>query len=287
MIRSEKRTGTSRESRRELETLLEFLRPGDTLVVTRIDRLARSVADLQDIVRTLKSKFVSLKATDQPIDTASAAGNAFLDMLGVFAEFETSLRKERQMEGIAPTSSRGSLLTGRRASSIPLLLGHRTEKPCRQPSQTHGSRRRFRIIGIRHSGSSTDQMSSLTDKGHRLDHEVSLQCAGRRVAGADTNDYPAGVQRTGRPDRIRRFVARTCPYVRGNPAAYCRQRLRAARQGTVIASGAMIIENIHLMFIMAELFSPEWVESSSGKSGGKPERQRRFSWQHAKLPMGM
>src|SRR6202790_4623792 len=40
------------------------------------------------------------------------------------------------------------------------------------------------------------------------------------------------------PDRIRRFVARTCPYVRGNPAAYCRQRLRAVRQGTVIASGA-------------------------------------------------
>src|SRR5665811_1016968 len=72
---------------------------------------------------------------------------------------------------------------------------------------------------------------------HRLDHEVSLQGAGRRVAGADTNGYPAGVQRTGRPDRIRRFVARTCPYVRGNSAAYCRQRLRAARQGTVIASG--------------------------------------------------
>src|SRR6202521_2465771 len=73
---------------------------------------------------------------------------------------------------------------------------------------------------------------------HRLDHEVSLQGAGRRVAGADTNDYPAGVQRTGRPDRIRRFVARTCPYVRGNPAAYCGQRLRAARQGTLIASGS-------------------------------------------------
>src|ERR1019366_1778219 len=61
---------------------------------------------------------------------------------------------------------------------------------------------------------------------------------GRRVAGANSNDYPAGVQGTWRPDRIRRFVARTCPYVRGNPAAYCRQRLRAARQGTLIASGA-------------------------------------------------
>src|ERR1700737_4754312 len=73
---------------------------------------------------------------------------------------------------------------------------------------------------------------------HRLDHEVSLQGAGRRVAGADTNDYPTAVQRTWRPDRLRRFVARTCPYVRGNPAAYCGQRLRAARQGTLIASGA-------------------------------------------------
>jgi len=115
IIRSEKRTGTTRESRRELETLLEFLRPGDTLVVTRIDRLARSVADLQDIVRTLKSKSVSLKATDQPIDTASAAGKAFLDMLGVFAEFETSLRKERQMEGIAKAKAAGAY-KGRRPS---------------------------------------------------------------------------------------------------------------------------------------------------------------------------
>ena len=115
IIRSEKRTGTTRESRRELETLLEFLRPGDTLVVTRIDRLARSVADLQDIVRTLKSKSVSLKATDQPIDTASAAAKAFLDMLGVFAEFETSLRKGRQMEGIAKAKAAGAY-KGRRPS---------------------------------------------------------------------------------------------------------------------------------------------------------------------------
>jgi DNA invertase Pin-like site-specific DNA recombinase len=115
IIRSEKRTGTTRESRRELETLLEFIRPGDTLVETRIDRLARSVADLQDIVRALKSKSVSLKATDQPIDTASAAGKAFFDMLGVFAEFETSLRKERQMEGIAKAKAAG-VYKGRRPS---------------------------------------------------------------------------------------------------------------------------------------------------------------------------
>lgn len=106
-IRSEKRTGTSRDGRTELRTLLDFLRAGDTLVVTRIDRLARSIADLQDIVRELKGKGVGLRATEQPIDTSTAAGKAFLDMLGVFAEFETNLRRERQAEGIAKAKAAG------------------------------------------------------------------------------------------------------------------------------------------------------------------------------------
>lgn len=93
--------------RAELSNLLDFIRSGDTLVVTRIDRLARSIGDLQDIVRTLKSKGAALRATEQPIDTGTAAGKAFLDMLGVFAEFETNLRRERQMEGIALAKAKG------------------------------------------------------------------------------------------------------------------------------------------------------------------------------------
>ena len=107
VIRSEKVSGTSRQGRDELRTLLELIRAGDTLVVTRIDRLARSIGDLQDIVRELKAKGAILKATEQPIDTSSAAGKAFLDMLGVFAEFETNLRRERQMEGISAAKARG------------------------------------------------------------------------------------------------------------------------------------------------------------------------------------
>jgi DNA invertase Pin-like site-specific DNA recombinase len=67
-------------------------------MVTRIDLLARSVGDLQDIVRTIKIRGASLKATEQPIDTGTAAGKCFLDMLAVFAEFETNLRRERQLE---------------------------------------------------------------------------------------------------------------------------------------------------------------------------------------------
>jgi DNA invertase Pin-like site-specific DNA recombinase len=85
--------------------VLDFLREGDVLMVTRIDRLARSIGDLQDIV----------KATEQPIDTSTAAGKCFLDMLGVFAEFETNLRRERQLEGIAKAKAAG-VYKGRPAS---------------------------------------------------------------------------------------------------------------------------------------------------------------------------
>jgi DNA invertase Pin-like site-specific DNA recombinase len=107
VIRAEKRSGTSTEGRAELQTVLDFLRKGDVLMVTRIDRLARSIGDLQDIVRALKAKGVALKATEQPIDTGTAAGKCFLDMLGVFAEFETNLRRERQLEGIAKAKAAG------------------------------------------------------------------------------------------------------------------------------------------------------------------------------------
>src|SRR5437660_10479485 len=112
-IRSEKVSGTTREGRTELAILLDFSRDGDTLVVTRIDRLARSIGDLQDIVRALRAKGAVLKAAEQPIDTSTAAGKCFLDMLGVFAEFETNLRRERQMEGIVKAKAAG-VYKGRR-----------------------------------------------------------------------------------------------------------------------------------------------------------------------------
>ena len=101
--------------RPELELLLGSTRKSDELVVTRVDRLARSIGDLQDIVRGLKAKGVALRATEQPIDNTTAAGKCFLDMLGVFAEFETNLRRERQLEGIADAKARG-VYQGRRPS---------------------------------------------------------------------------------------------------------------------------------------------------------------------------
>ena len=114
-IRQEKVSGTSVQGRDELNTLLEFMREGDELIVTRVDRLARSIRDLQNIVYDLNKKGVTISATEQPIDTKTSAGKCFLDMLGVFGEFETNLRKERQMEGILKAKEKG-VYKGRKPS---------------------------------------------------------------------------------------------------------------------------------------------------------------------------
>jgi len=107
MVRQEQRSGATLEGRPELKTILDFIHPGETLVVTRIDRLARSMQDLQTIVARLKEKGAHLAATEQPVDTSTATGKAFFDMLGVFAEFETNLRRERQAEGIKAAKRKG------------------------------------------------------------------------------------------------------------------------------------------------------------------------------------
>jgi len=121
VIRSERASGSRRDGRTELQVLLDFVRTGDTLIVTGIDRLARSMKDLQDIVHELKTRGVALRATEQPIDTSTAAGKAFLDMLGVFTEFETNLRRERQLEGIAAAKARG-VYTGRKPAIDPTAI---------------------------------------------------------------------------------------------------------------------------------------------------------------------
>ncbi|KAB1078059.1 recombinase family protein [Methylobacterium soli] len=115
VVRAETRTGTKFEGRTELETLLQFARTGDRIVVTRIDRLARSIADLAGIVKRMEANGVHLTAIEQPVDTTTAAGRCFLQMLGVFAEFETAIRRERQMEGIAKAKAEGAF-KGRKPS---------------------------------------------------------------------------------------------------------------------------------------------------------------------------
>ena len=106
-IFEEQVSGASTDNREQLKQALDFVRDGDELVVTRIDRLARSLRDLQNIMHDLIEKGVHFSATEQSVNTSTPEGKCFLDMLGVFAEFETRLRHERQMEGIKNAKARG------------------------------------------------------------------------------------------------------------------------------------------------------------------------------------
>jgi DNA invertase Pin-like site-specific DNA recombinase len=90
-----------------LESMLTMLREEDKLVVWRLDRLARNMRDLLHIVHDIELKGATLEILDQRIDTGTAGGKAFLQMLGVFAEFETNLRRERQMAGIKKAKAQG------------------------------------------------------------------------------------------------------------------------------------------------------------------------------------
>ena len=93
--------------RPQLRACLEYVREGDVLVVTRLDRLARSTLHLCEIVAELGRKKVDLRVLDQQIDTGTPTGRLLFHMLASIAQFETELRSERQMEGIVKAKERG------------------------------------------------------------------------------------------------------------------------------------------------------------------------------------
>ena len=112
---TEQKSGTSMSNREQLNLILNIIDKDEKLVVWKLDRLARNMKDLLTIVESLESKGACLEILDQNIDTCTASGKAFLQMLGVFAEFETNIRKERQMAGIAKAKAQGKYL-GRKPS---------------------------------------------------------------------------------------------------------------------------------------------------------------------------
>lgn len=93
--------------RHELENALRMIRKGDILIITRLDRLARSMQDLFHIVKYLQKHEAELKVLDQSIDTTSAEGRLMFNILGAFAEFENDIRKARQMDGIKKARDKG------------------------------------------------------------------------------------------------------------------------------------------------------------------------------------
>ncbi len=102
----EKRSGGGGQ-RPCLQECLQYVREGDTLVVTRLDRLARSTLHLCQIAEELARKQVHLQVLDQSIDTSDATGRLLFNMLGAIGQFETEIRAERQMDGIQKAKERG------------------------------------------------------------------------------------------------------------------------------------------------------------------------------------
>ncbi len=94
-------------ARKKLTEALEFVREGDTLIVTRLDRLARSVPHLLEVLATLADKGASLRILAMGIDTATPTGKLMLTVLGGIAEFEREIMLERQREGIAKAKAAG------------------------------------------------------------------------------------------------------------------------------------------------------------------------------------
>lgn len=115
-IYAEKRSGKTAADRPELAKALDKMRAGDTFVVTRLDRLARSVGDLHRIVEQMTAEGVAFRCLQQGgVDTSTSAGKLTLAILGAVAEFENDIRRERQKDGIERAKGRGAYL-GRKAT---------------------------------------------------------------------------------------------------------------------------------------------------------------------------
>lgn len=115
-IFAEKKSGRRAQDRQQLIAALDYLREGDTLVVTRLDRLARSVIDLHRIVADLTANGIGFRVLQQSgIDTTTSTGKLTLGILAAVAEFEADIRAERQRDGIAKAKAEG-VYKGRKPS---------------------------------------------------------------------------------------------------------------------------------------------------------------------------
>ena len=115
VVRQEAVSGRSRVGRSELETILECVRPGDTLVVVKLDRLGRSTRDVLNLVHELESKGAALRVLEPEIDTSRPEGRIILTTLSMVAEMELTFIKERQRAGIEAAKAKG-IYKGRKKS---------------------------------------------------------------------------------------------------------------------------------------------------------------------------
>jgi DNA invertase Pin-like site-specific DNA recombinase len=114
VIRAEKISGASRDGRPELDTIIQFLRPGDELVVTRLDRLGRDTRDVLNIVHECDQRHAFVTVLDPHVSTRGEAGRIVLTVLGMVAQMERRFIKERQREGIERAKADGVYRGGKR-----------------------------------------------------------------------------------------------------------------------------------------------------------------------------
>jgi DNA invertase Pin-like site-specific DNA recombinase len=107
IVRSETGSGASRSGRTELETIMQFLRGGDELVVLRLDRLGRSTRDVLNLVHELDEKGASLRVLEPEVTTAGSMGRMVVTILGMVADMELKFIKDRQSAGIQAAKARG------------------------------------------------------------------------------------------------------------------------------------------------------------------------------------
>ncbi|MBY3245155.1 recombinase family protein [Rhizobium laguerreae] len=112
IVRAEKVSGASREGRRELATIIEFMREGDELVVTRLDRLGRDTRDILNIVHECEQRGAFVTILDPHVSTRGEMGHVVLTVLGMVAQMERRFIKERQREGIDRAKSAGKYKGG-------------------------------------------------------------------------------------------------------------------------------------------------------------------------------
>ena len=109
VIRAEKISGGSREGRSELAFILDFVRPGDTLAVVKLDRLGSNTRDVLNLVHELEQKGASLRVLEPAIDTGGPMGGMVLTVLGMVAEMELGFIRDRQRAGIEAAKAKGGL----------------------------------------------------------------------------------------------------------------------------------------------------------------------------------
>jgi DNA invertase Pin-like site-specific DNA recombinase len=149
-IRTEKVSGASRSGRTELETVLEFLRPGDELVVVRLDRLGRNTRDVLNLVHEADQKGAFITVLDPHVTTKGEPGRIVLTVLGMVAEMERRFIKERQRDGIEKAKAEGVYKGGKpRIDRDAVLTLHTEGKGPSEIAKTLGISRMqvYRIIG--------------------------------------------------------------------------------------------------------------------------------------------